>query len=785
MSSLLTPFKAYVDQSLIRNASNFFDNGTISILRELLQNSRRSGANRVDLRQSGKRWTYSDNGPGCAPQDLLGLGASRWQEGVREKETPAGCGFFALARRNPRVTCPRLNWRMDLTEANFNGELEIQPEPAFSEADFVEADTSLGLVIEFDHNPGSYDYGFDKIARYMPLDFYLNGVFQSCREDFMAPPSGSLAHRVIEVSEFITLRVDLVHGVSGTNAACYHGWKVDLPDHDDLTFGVTGDKNVAVRAVVQVSREMALPLELPQRNKMVSSAMTKAIKDLIHCTALELAADVLRDTSVASPQVWLNARARGYTGPVLYPKFVGRLLTRKDDTDMSDYTVTDDDDGEVWEEGRYVTLEEFENKAEGYRIAPSDEILALIAQTTIPCEEKDGYAVCTIDTDEFFATGLRLVKPLKSTEGFGYWSTEGHEAYEWTRRLRAIRDDGSGWCAQVNVTAIGTTDTGKEIKFEEDVESRCWLDTDNLYDTLALEFSNDEGDVGVSLPAAALFKLPGDRSDMDIEFILTKQWLENMPSNFQNTLVGAVFNIRKCREDADDEDVSYEKMRDQLDQKFAKFSGLEAFYKDRFIAAAVAGVEDGLYQLAQDLDRVVITLPLRSNSRGVANGLASCEFVKPYTAFYVFEGTHGTTSCDEDGNRPPYEECAPGTNRKPYSEYHSFDVASMKKMGVQPGAVDILDACGWHDSTKRIYVTPSLPHLLWTVGCLNGDPSEDVMSDAVRSGLIGAIKEGRVSSDLYSAIWYEHTPLVKEIVPIVMSDLPPIRQLWIYEPFFP
>ena len=776
MSSLLVPFKAYVDQSLIRNASNFFDNSTVSILRELLQNSRRSGATRVDLRQKDKRWIYSDNGPGCSPQDLLGLGASRWQEGVLEKETPAGCGFFSLARRNPSVTCPRRNWRVDLAEPHFNGELEIKPVPAFSDAELVDADTSLGLVIEFDFVTGCSSYGLTAIAKYMPLDFYLNGSLQACRADFMGAPSDSLAHRIIEVSEFVTLRVDLVRGVSGINAANYHGWKVDLPARDYLTFGTTNGGNVAVRSALEVVREKALPLELPQRNKMVASATTKAIQDLIYCTALELAASTLQETSVASPQLWLLARSRGYTGPVLYPKFIGRLLTRRDNTDMSDYLVCDDEDGEVWEEGRYVTLEDFEDEAQGYKIAPSAEVLTLIAQTTIPCEENDGHSIFAIDTDEFFAPDLRLVKRLKSLEDFGYRIDETSEAYSWARRLRDAVNKRSSWCEQVLVVAHGTSADGKKIAFEEDVECRSWLDSEKLYDSISLDFLNETGGTEVSLPAAALFKIPGDKDDMDIDFILTKQWLERMPSDFKHTLTSAVFTIRKCQEE---EDVSYEQMCDQFEQKLAKFSGLEAFYKERFLAAAIAGVSEGLYQLDATLDRVVLTLPLNSNSRSVASGLASCEFVKPYAAFYFFVGAHGTTSCDEAGNRPPYEECPS------YPEYHSFDVASMKQLGIEPGEVDILDACGWHDSTKRIYVMPSLPHLLWTAGCLSQEPSEDVMSDAVRVGLTNAIKGGRVSPDLYSAIWYAHTPLVKAIVPAAMSYLPPIRQLWIYAPFYP
>lgn len=774
MSSLLTPFKAYVDQSLISNASNFFDNSTTSILRELLQNSRRSGATRVDLHQSGKRWKYSDNGPGCVPTDLLGLGASRWAEGVREKETPAGCGFFSLARRNPTVSCPSMDWKLQLTEKHFNGELAIQPEPCFDATEFVTADPAIGLVIEFDCSGA--EYGLTNIAKYMPIDFYMNGIRQDCQRDFLGKPTHSVAHKIIEFSEHITVRVDLIRGSGGSAQASYHGWQVELPDRDYFTVGTTGD-NFTTQVAILVAREKALPLELPQRNKMVVSDVTKSIKELVYCVSLELAAANLKDVSLASPSLWLSARERGYTGEVLYPKFFGQLLTRTDLAEMQDYSLPDDDDGYIYDLTRFVTLDEFE--AGDYKCKPGKDVLALIAQTSIPFVENDAGSLYDIDLDEYFAPGLRLVKPLESCSGFGHSIPEGGEGYEWAQRLRRLRARGHAWYDQAMVVANGVTEDGRPFKLEGEPLSRYGFDDSNIYDSIQLEFRSEDDTEEVILPTAALFGLDGDKDDGDIDFIVTKGWFEEMPASMPDSLARFAYAMRKCRETDSEDEVTVDKMADALRIKFAKFAGIADFYKQRFIEAAIAGVDDGLHHLDQKPGCVVLTLPVSSGGRYVSTGLATCELIPPFVPLYTFEGSHGITACDAQGRRDPNEANVPGTDKPPYPEYHSFDIPTMERLVILPGVVDILDACGWHDSTKKIYVTPALPHVMWTVGLLS-DPSLATESPEVRAALIAAFEKELISSDLYSAMWYEYNAVVKSLVGDAMSYLPPIRKLWFY-----
>lgn len=768
-TSPLGSFRAYVDDSLITSATSFFDNKITSIIRELLQNSRRSGATRVDLIKQGSRWTYSDNGPGCFPYDLLGLGASRWQGGVKEREAPAGCGFFSLARRNPIVRCPKNAWGMDLSENHFNGQAEIQPYAAV----FDEADREKGLIIEFDYSDGSF-YGIENLARYMPLDFYVNGARQRCHEKFMTAPAGSVAHKLIEFSEFIKIRVDLVKGTNSSQTACYHGFTIQFAEYNYLRFGCIGADHYSVQAAIEVSRERALPLELPQRNSMVKSETTSAIKDAIQFAGLELAAEHLAEICIAAPSVWLSERSKGYTGPVLYTKFIGTQISRHGCSEMAEYTMEVDDNHEVFDTGEYITFETFEE--EGMRIAPDNDLLSFIAQSTIPSKPIEGAAgvAYDMDVDAEFAPGLKLVDTLKSLQSL--YITEGAEGYDWYLRLKTLLSKGSAWFEECRITGSGTTKEGKTFTIDEDLTRGG--DDDNLYDTLQLEFRSEDGSEEFIFPTEALFDITGDKSDESVNFTITKGWFERMPSSFPDTLALSTFKFRKCSEADSDEDVSVEKIAENLQKGFARFSGLADFYKERFIAAAIAAVEDGIYHIEEKPERIVIDLALRPGSRSVyCSPQSTCRFVMPFEVAYTFEGSHGTVCCDAQGLRDPNEKPDQETKEVVYPEFHSFDVESMRQLGLNPGHHDILEACGWHDSTKRIYLTPAPAHLMWRLGYLDV-PYLENDNRRLTCALREAHAAGKLSEVLIAALWKLDKELLSEFH---QSTLPPSKKIWIYE----
>ena len=104
-----TVIRPSVSPKTITKVTRLF-NGTIGdILGELLQNSRRAGATRIDIAccadQDGARLTLVDDGTGVAdPQTMIALGDSGWSERIHEAEDPAGMGVFSLAGKDTRIS---------------------------------------------------------------------------------------------------------------------------------------------------------------------------------------------------------------------------------------------------------------------------------------------------------------------------------------------------------------------------------------------------------------------------------------------------------------------------------------------------------------------------------------------------------------------------------------------------------------------------------------------------------------------------------------------------------
>ncbi len=776
----LRPFKAFVSPTMIRSAPNFFDNTLPSVIRELLQNSRRSGATRADLRRTGNRWVYSDNGPGCMPHSLLGLGQSDWEEPVAANESPAGCGFFSLARRTPYVICPRQGWQVSLVEGHFSGLQEIVPEVYVADAG-----DERGLVIEFDRGSQTDIYSLGEVAKYMPIDFYVDGEKKPSRFDFMGLPPKSIGHRIVDINDEITVRVDLVPAQNMPWEACYNGLVVSLPDRDYQSFGTVDRLPISIKAAVLVRRESALPLELPQRNTMIRSEFTAALKDRIFCIGLEIAAERLKETSVSCPSIWLQARARGYTGPVLYPKFIGYHVLREGPWATADYDLEIPEDGQVYDMRNAVTLEQLESGE--FQILPRyhKSLVYYIAQTTIPTvplESASGSAYA-IDLDEFFAPGLRLARLHDYV-----WSTatpreeeKNREDYEWRARLQQIKNRGTAWCDNAYAVATRDKGDGKVVEYEADLTGDS-LDGEELYDEIRLEFYPDDEDgedvPKITLEAPALFHLPGDRDDMSISLMVTKPWMEQMPSSFPGEVVQTAYNVRKCRERCDDDEVSYELMLCRLKAELAKFTGLTAFLQEDTLVRVEPILDDTLGKLGDKMSHVVITMRASETRRAAVLEGSTCEFVPEFSALYTFSGDHGKVVCDAAGNRPYFEKPRPETGQPTYSEYHAFDAATMVQLGLPPGQADILDACGWHDATRKIYVLPEMSHLLWASGLLE-EPTMDSLPE-VSQALAEAVKAGRVSPNLWSALCLARPELTTSVAGLVDGPLPGGSVQWVY-----
>lgn len=93
-----------VNPGFLEKADRLFRNNDMGMWTEILQNSRRAGAQRVEISVEQITAgtciiTVQDDGRGILDfQQLLTLGSSGWDDQTEAKEDPAGMGFFSLCR---------------------------------------------------------------------------------------------------------------------------------------------------------------------------------------------------------------------------------------------------------------------------------------------------------------------------------------------------------------------------------------------------------------------------------------------------------------------------------------------------------------------------------------------------------------------------------------------------------------------------------------------------------------------------------------------------------------
>ena len=181
--SLPKEIRATIHEDAIQKVSRFFNATTAECLNELLQNSRRSGATRVDITFQDSTVTVTDDGRGVQnPEALLAFGLSRWDDDTARNEDPAGMGVYALARKEDVVITSRPSqqthpWQVHLDKQHFSGNkpapISILPENA----------APPGTSVSFS-DPNARMDDVKVAARYYPLPVTLNGVEME-RTDFL------------------------------------------------------------------------------------------------------------------------------------------------------------------------------------------------------------------------------------------------------------------------------------------------------------------------------------------------------------------------------------------------------------------------------------------------------------------------------------------------------------------------------------------------------------------------------------------------------------------------
>ncbi|MDE0048794.1 MAG: hypothetical protein OXO52_03345 [Rhodospirillales bacterium] len=184
-SRLPATIRARVHDGAIDRVSRFFNASVADAAAEIIQNSRRSGATRLDvvtetIPERGTVVTVTDDGFGIAdPAVLLSFGESGWDAATARREDPAGMGVYALSKRGCVISsrpatagiAPMPGWRVQLTPECFLGK---------QEAGIVaceDAPLPSGTAITFlaDQSGEGIRAAFAAAARHCPLAVTVNG----------------------------------------------------------------------------------------------------------------------------------------------------------------------------------------------------------------------------------------------------------------------------------------------------------------------------------------------------------------------------------------------------------------------------------------------------------------------------------------------------------------------------------------------------------------------------------------------------------------------------------
>ena len=292
--------KARVHDTTIDKVAQFFDAGSTTVMQELFQNARRSGATQVEITELDESTiTIRDNGHGIKdPQCVLDFGRSEWN--ALDHEKPAGMGLFALARYRitiqSRPAGERTTWCAEIGPEHFAGKAsaDVIRNPRNPEA-------PDGTTITITHEPRQ-DFNSPRAALHFPITVIHNGTVLR-REPFLTDAVARRNFEGVEIGVFQDRR-PVARNLN------FHGVTARCPAVILRTDPKPWGGGTCWSIGYDVTRSPQLELVLPARDAIVQNTFSERL-DKAATHFLFETVQALRPKAVLGYRDWTRAKAAG------------------------------------------------------------------------------------------------------------------------------------------------------------------------------------------------------------------------------------------------------------------------------------------------------------------------------------------------------------------------------------------------------------------------------------------------------------------------------------------
>lgn len=315
--SLPATIHTSVGQSMISRVTRFYNNSASDALIEILQNSRRAGATRVDIDSfelsDRPVLVIRDNGSGIDdPAKLVTLGDSGWNGEIANREDPAGMGVFSLAGNRVEIrsfsAAANQGWSVVIAADAWESGTPLTIEPC---------DIDCGTEILIDMPSGwddTLEAAAKKAATHYPLQVFFQG--EPCaRTDFLAEASRVEMWNGCRIGVFR----DRHHRSSSEETINFHGLTVACPM--PRVSGVSEDHSWNVR--IDIVDAPALQLVLPARKEMVQNAVLAELHEAAEAAIYRTIATI--GSHRLAHEQWRRAHTLGVNLPEAAPWLSGWL----------------------------------------------------------------------------------------------------------------------------------------------------------------------------------------------------------------------------------------------------------------------------------------------------------------------------------------------------------------------------------------------------------------------------------------------------------------------------